>query len=47
MATLRTKQKLAAMASGTQVNPRNQQSQNSAASGITEDYIAQLSKEIE
>ena len=31
----------------TQEYPRNNQSQNSAAPGITEDYIAQVSAEIE
>ena len=35
------------MARETQENPRNHQSQNSAAPGITEDYIAQVSEEIE
>ena len=47
MATLRKKRKLAAMARETQEYPRNSQSQNSAAPGITEDYIAQVSEEIE
>ena len=47
MATLRNKRKLAATARETQENPRNSQSQNSAVLGITEDYIAQVSKEIE
>ena len=35
------------MARETQENPRNIQSQNSAAPGIIEDYIAQVSEEIE
>ena len=46
MATLRNKKKLAAMARETQQYPRNNQSENSAAPGITEDYIAQVSEEI-
>ena len=47
MATLRNKRKLAAMARETQEYPRNNQSQNSAAPGITEDNIAKVSEEIE
>ena len=47
MATLRYKRKLAAMARETQKYPRNNQSQNSAAPGITEEYIAQISEKIE
>ena len=47
MATLRNKRKLAAMARETQKYPRNNQSQNSAAPGITEEYIAQISEKIE
>ena len=47
MATLRNKRKLAPMAKETQEYPRKSQSQNSSASGITEEYIAQVSKEIE
>ena len=47
MATLRNKLKLAAMAREIQEYPRNNQSQNSAAPGITEDYIPQVSEEIE
>ena len=35
------------MARETQEYPRNNQSQNSAAPGITEDYIAEVSEEIE
>ena len=35
------------MARETQEHPRNNQSQNSAAPGITENYIAQVSEEIE
>ena len=47
METLRIGRKIAAIARETQEYPRNNQSQNSAASGITEDYLAQVSKEIE
>ena len=47
MATLRNEQKLAAMARETKEYTRNDQSENSAAPGITEDYIAQVSEEIE
>ena len=47
MATLRNKRKLAALARETQEYPKNNQSQNSAAPGITEDCIAQVSEEIE
>ena len=47
MATLRNKRKLAAMARETQEYTRNKQSQNSAAPGITEDYIAQVSEGID
>ena len=47
MATLRNKRKLAAMARETQNYPRNNQSQNSAAPGTTEDYITRVSEEIE
>ena len=47
MATLRNKRKLAGMARETQEYPRNNQSQISVAPGITEDYIAQVSEEIE
>ena len=47
MATLRIKRKLAAMAGETQEYPRSKQSHNSAAPGITEDYIAQISEEID
>ena len=47
MATLRNKQKLAAMARETQKYPRSNQPQNSAAPGITEDYMAEASEEIE
>ena len=46
MATLRSKRKTATMTRDTQENPGNNQSQNLAAPGITEDYIAQVSKEI-
>ena len=47
MATLRNKRQLVAMTRETQEYPRNNQSENSAAPGITEDYIAQVSEEIE
>ena len=47
MATLRNKRKLAAVLRKTQEYPRNSQSQNSSAPGITEEYIAQVSEEIE
>ena len=48
MATFRKERKLAAMARETHKEyPRNNQSQTSAAPGIAEDYIAQVSEEIE
>ena len=47
MATSRNKRNLAAMARETQEYPRNNQSQNSAATGITENYIAYVSEAIE
>ena len=47
MAPLRNKSKLAVMARETHEYPRNNQSQNSAAPGIAEDYTAQVSEEIE
>ena len=47
MAALRIKRKLAAMARKRQENPSNNQLQNSASPGITQDYIAQVSEEIE
>ena len=47
MATLRNERKLSAVARETQEYPRNNQSQNSPAPGSTEDYIAQVSAEIE
>ena len=47
MATLKNKRKLTAKVRETQEHPRNNQSQNSAAPGITEVYIAQVSEEIE
>ena len=46
MATLKNNRKLAAMARDSQEYPRNNQSPNSAAPGITEDYKAQVSAEI-
>ena len=45
--TLRSKQKLATVSRETQEYPRNGQSQNSSAPRITEEYIAQVSEEIE
>ena len=47
MATLKNKRKLAAVSRETQEYPRKSQSQNSSAPGITEEYIAQVSEEIE
>ena len=47
MATLRNKRKLAAMARETQEYHRNNQPQNSFVPGITEEYIAQVSEDIE
>ena len=46
MATLRKKRELAAVSKETQEYPRNSQSQNTSAPGITEEYIAQVSEEI-
>ena len=47
MATLGNGQKLAAVSKETQEYPRNSQSQNMSARGITEEYIAQAFEEIE
>ena len=47
MATLTNKRKLAAVSREAQEYPRNSQSQNTSAPGITEEYIAQVSEEIE
>ena len=47
MAMLLNKRELAAIARETKEYPRNNHSQNSAAPGITDDYIAQVSEEIE
>ena len=47
MAILRNKRKLVAMRRETQESRGNHQLQNSAALGITEDYIAQVSEENE
>ena len=47
MATLRNKRKLAAVSGQTQKYPRNNQSQNTSAPVITEEYIAQVSEEIQ
>ena len=48
MATLRTKRKLAAVTRGTQEeHPRNGQSRNTSVPRINEEYIIQVSEEIE
>ena len=47
MATLGNKRRLAAMSRETQEYPKNNQSHNSSAPGITEEYIAQVSEETE
>ena len=47
MATLRNQRKLTTMARETQEYPCNNQSQNSAAPGVTEENTAQVSEEIE
>ena len=47
MSTLRNKRKLAAVSRETQECPRNSQSQNTSAPGITKENIAQISAEIE
>ena len=47
MATFRKKRRLAAVSRETQEYPRNSQLQNSSGPGITEEYIAQVSEEIE
>ena len=47
MTTLTNKRKLAAVSRETEEYPWNSQSQNSSAPGITEQYIAQVSEEIE
>ena len=47
MAMLWKKRKIAAMARETQEYPRNNQSQNSAAPGIIEDYVVQVSEQID
>ena len=47
MTTRINKQKLAAASRETQKITRNSQSQNTTASGITEEYITQISEEIE
>ena len=46
MATLRNRRKLAAVSRETQEYPRNGQSQNTPAPGITEEYLAQVFEEI-
>ena len=47
MATLRNKWKIKAMGRETQEYPGNNQSHNSTAPGLTEDYLAQVSEKIE
>ena len=47
MATLSNKQKLEAVSRETQEYPVNRQSQNKSAPGISEEYVAQISEEIE
>ena len=47
MATLRNKRKLAACSRKTQDYPRNSQSENTSVPGVTEEYITQVSEEIE
>ena len=47
MATLRNKRKLAAISRELQENTRNIQSQNTLNPGMTEEYITQVSEEIE
>ena len=47
MATLRNKRKLAAVSRETKEHPMNSQSQNMSVPGITKEYIAQVSEEIE
>ena len=48
MATLRKKRKLAAVTRGTQEkNPRNGQSRNTSVPRINEDYITQISEQIQ
>ena len=47
MATLRNKRKLAAVSGETVENGRNDQSQNTLNPGMAEEYITQVSGEIE
>ena len=47
MATLKNKRKLAAVSGDTQESARNGQSQNTFVPGMIEEYITQMSKEIE
>ena len=47
MATLRNKRKLAAVSREKQENRRNNQSQNTLNPGVPEEYITQVSEEIE
>ena len=47
MAALRNERKLAAASRETQEYLRNSQSQNTSALGITEEYVAQVSEEID
>ena len=47
MALLRSKRKLAAVSRDTQESVRNGQSQNTFVPGMTEEYITQVSEEVE
>ena len=47
MATLRNKRKLAAVSTETQKSAKDSQSQNTFVPGMTEEYITQVSEEIE
>ena len=47
MATLRNRQKLAAVSRESQEYPRTSQTQSPSAFGITEEYISQVSQEID
>ena len=47
MATLRNKRKLAAVSRDTQESARNGESQSTFVPGMTEEYITQVSEEIE
>ena len=47
MATWRNKRNLAAVSWETQEHPRNSQSQNTSVPGLTEEYVTQVSEEVE